>query len=408
MFEKPPRNKELSRGKARKVARTYAKKEGLRTKAVSALKEAQEAEDRAEYVKRGELRRLVFGTRGRKYDERVYKEAPVDNPAEAPEKGGKRRRAVREYSRIHGVPAQIRKDQERLRTLIDEAKRLETGPLIRLVTGTRSHKHDSSLYEGASTTEDIEEALDRTAEEKMVFRAPKPRRIINITPNVSTERLEKKPLPEDIDEDAEGVEHEVTARVEEEYIPTLTSEEDIEQRVAEAELRGFEREAADERGPVGVVSMTEREMEQAVGRAEFEQFQVEVSAIGKRAGKASLWRRARALFSVIAAGIIAWLGGTQAIDLVEAQSRQPSTTDVDTRPEPLTVRDAEEVYGPYEGPTDAPRRERDFSERDLIREIPEGEREHISPELAEARLERALENPATGVEPVSAPRAQEP
>lgn len=404
MSERPPRNEELSRGKARKVARTYAKKEGLRTKAVTALKEAQEAEDRAEYVKRGELRRLVFGTRGKKYDEQVYKEAPVDNPTEVPEKGGKRRRAVREYSRIHDVPAQIRTEQERLRTLIDEAKRLETGPLTRLVTGTRSHKYDSSLYEGANTTEDIEEALDRTAEEKMVFRAPKPRRIINITPNAPTEKSEKKPLPEDIDEGAEGVEYGATAPVDEAYVPTLTSEADIEQQVGEAELRGFAYEQLNERGEQEVVTMTERQMERAVAGAEYRGMEREYARRGKSAGKASLWRRARALLSVASAGVLAWLGGTQAIDLVEAQSRQPSTTDVDVRPEPtISVRDSEEVFGPYDGPSRQERRE--YTQEELRAPLPEG----VTPslELIQARVEAA---PDHGFEPADAqpPPPQEP
>lgn len=422
MFEQPPTS-ELSRGKKRKVARTYVKKAGLRKQAEASLKEAIKAEDHAEYVKRDPLRRMISGVRRTKpfdssYDDALYAKAPVEETESVPEKGGKRRRAVREYSKTHDVPGQIRKEQERLKELIKEIKRLETGPLTRAVIGARRAEYEERLFEGATTKEEIEKALQNTAEKKLKFRQPTPRRIINITPVARTERVEKKlPLEDDIEDvESERVSEgadQTRAHVEIENAPTITSEEDLEVAVAEAELRGFARELDGQRGysdDMGVVTMTERQMEKAVAGAEYRGLEAEFARSGKRAGKAPFWRRARAWLSAVGALFLVGYGATKAVDIVEENSRTPESADSRT-PEnarEITARDSAEVFGPYEGPTDAPRAEREFSEQDLIRSMSEREREHISPELAEARLERALENPATGLEPVSAPQAQEP
>ncbi len=424
MSEHPP--KKLSRGKQREVARAYALKENLHTQTKEAIAQAKEARKRAKYVERGVLERAVdavvditVGTPpNKKYMKTVYEKALVDPTQNVPETGPERRKAAREYSRTHNISGQIKEEQRRLEELSIQTKRLQTGPITRTVLGKRSRKYEEALFQGKNTKEEIESQLAQTAEEKLKFRAPKPKKIIDITPPVTQEEAPRGRRPyveprQSSSWETEPVEEEKQTPEQEEVIV-----EEVPDLSAEAHIDRVNKKMASEE-EVGI--NYERNARAAVGRmvrAEQRGFAVDVARTGK-IGKNVFWTRIWSFIkgaSIPFALLLAAAGAKTAVDNYNSRptvSRSVSGEDVDYQSiaqaqiSPEEVGDTvsfEEVRLPVESELVADEEQALTPEEreELLAQNPEGY-EPSGVEEARLRAQAAAQGPVRGLEPPSAP-----
>lgn len=418
MSEHPP--KKLSRGKQREVARAYAIRENLHTKTKEAIAEAKEARKRAKYVERGALERAVdalvdvtVGTPpNKKYMETVYEKAPVDPTQDLPETGRERRKAAREYSRTHNISGQIEEEERRLKKLHKQTGHLQTGPITRTVLGKRTRKYEEALFEGKNTKEEIESQLAQTAQEKLKFRTPKPRKIIDITPSVAEQEPPRRVRPY-----VQPRQEAEAGSVDEEISTIVENEPETEQ-----EAPDFSAEAHVER-VAGTIASTEQALtnhERAavaaagrIVRAEERGFRADVARTGKT-GKNVFWTRIWSFIkgaSIPFALLAAAAGGKAAVDSYNARpsiSRSVDTVDhqsiaqAQISPEEFgetvsfqEVSSEAETQGQDETLTPQDRQE-------ILRQQPEGY-EPVGVEEARLRAEAAAQEPVRGIEPPDAP-----
>lgn len=416
MPENPPRP--LSESKQRKIAHTQAKEGAFHKRTKESLAKAKEARDRAKYVEQGEIERLVLGTRGAKYDAAAYKAAPVDETGNIPEKGAKRRKAARVYSRTHDFSGQIKKEQERLEDLTEKTKELERGSLSRLILGTRGKKYNRALYNKETTKEEIQEALAKAEREQIPFHPPVPKKIIDITPPAIQEEAPRTTRP--YVEQKEPLQADMEPLAEEKQNPDNGEEafsEEPPDLSAEAHIGRVSSTIA---SAEEALLKNEKEAVAAAGRlvrAEQRGFAADVARTGKT-GKNVFWTRIWSFIkgaSIPFALLAAAASGKSAIDNYNtrpAVSRSVSGEDGNHQSiaqAQLSAESAadtvsfEEAHLPVESELVADEEQALTPEerQELLRQNPEGY-EPSGAEEARLRALAAAQEPVRGVEPPSA------
>lgn len=400
MSEHPPKN--LSRGQQRKVARTFARKEGLHAQTAKALEQAKEAHDRALYVEEGSLTRAVFGTRGKEYDKKVFGAAPVEETQDIPETGPVRRRAARAYSRAHDLSGQIKREKRRLKTLKEQTGYIQTGPVTRAIIGGRGKAYERSLYKNEDTKEGIEEALAEAKEKKLTFRTPKKRKIIDITPPAYTER----------EVGTSEVAEDEPSQIELETEGTGTDVDEEADFSAEAHT---ERIAADIRSVEDLITQNEVASQRAARRMmerEHRGFEIDAQRTGKL-GKGVFWTRIGAFLKGLATSALLVGAGVGAKTMVERMNTDTDAgtptrgeTYSSTAPR-VSLEEAEmDTSGGMGGTEETPLSLEEA--RDLLEQRPEGYVALDPLEEARLRVRAAEQNGIGGFEPPDAPPPREP